>query len=675
MSPIDRLSRWRLQVIAARVLGVMCWSLAVALVVLLVGRLAGASTVWPALGVAALTATALLHPLRRRLDPRALALWLERQVPALRYALVTRLDTPDGPFLPTLDAAIAEVPFEALTRRTLWRPLLPAAATAAVLVAGLLVVPLRGGGAGASSTVGTTAIARTTARSRDALSSYRVTVTAPAYSGQPAVILDQPARVPAIVGSRLQISGPGGSAPVVVAMGAESLLVDSTAGNGWRVETSVGESPVPITLTSGARERTLLVEPVADSLPAVTLRTPARDSVLRTGVGSVALAAEWRDDFGVRDSWFDVVISSGEGESFTFRTLVVGRVMAGSRRSGSSGARLSLDSLKLAPGDLVSIRAVARDAGPPRRGMGTSDTRTLRIARAGEYDSVAVEGAPPPDPLKGLFSQRLIIQQTEALIRRMGRIDAATLQAESRRIGRDQGALRRQVGDIVFQRLEDTGGGGEHSHDDGHDHGGMTPEQLLKEASEATSHTGEALDFAGGESPVVAINRPLLEAYNAMWDAGTSLNIGEPRRALPHMYVALAAIQRARAAERVYLRGRPRDIIVDIAKVRLAGTLKDLGPDRRTPRDDRTTVERQRLARFDAAVALLPQAPDRALTALLLLRAELLGTADGAAAALAEAVDALRGPVDATNALLAARRALDGRRRPTSSVQGWSVLP
>jgi hypothetical protein len=203
----------------------------------------------------------------------------------------------------------------------------------------------------------------------------------------------------------------------------------------------------------------------------------------------------------------------------------------------------------------------------------------------------------------------------------------------------------------------------------------MTPEQLLKEASEATSHTGEALDFAGGESPVVAINRPLLEAYNAMWDAGTSLNIGEPRRALPHMYVALAAIQRARAAERVYLRGRPRDIIVDIAKVRLAGTLKDLGPDRRTPRDDRTTVERQRLARFDAAVALLPQAPDRALTALLLLRAELLGTADGAAAALAEAVDALRGPVDATNALLAARRALDGRRRPTSSVQGWSVLP
>jgi hypothetical protein len=675
MSPIERLSRWRLQVIAARVLGVLCWSLAVALMVLLVGRLVGASTIWPALGAAALTAALLLHPLRQRLDRRALALWLERQVPALRYALVTRLDTPDGPFTTTLDAAIAEVPFEALTRRTLWRPLLPAAGATAALVAGLIVVPLRGGGAAASNTVGSAGIARTGPQSRDALSSYRVIVTAPAYTGRPAVILEQPARVPAIVDSRLQIDGPGGSAPVVVAIGAESLLVDSTSGDGWQVVTDVGELPVPITLTSGARERTLLVEPVADSLPVVTLRTPARDTVLRTGAGSVTLAAEWRDDFGVRDSWFDVVISSGEGESFTFRTLVVGRALSASRRSGTSGARLSLDSLKLAPGDLVSIRAVARDAGPPRRGMGTSDTRTLRIARAGEYDSVAVEGAPPPDPLKGLFSQRLLIQQTEALIRRMGRIDAATLQAESRRIGRDQGALRRQVGDIVFQRLEDTGGGGEHSHDDGHDHGAMTPEQLLKEASEATSHTGEALDFAGGESPVVAINRPLLEAYNAMWDAGTSLNIGEPRRALPHMYVALAAIQRARAAERVYLRGRPRDIIVDIAKVRLAGTLKDLGPDRRTPRDDRTTVERQRLARFDAAVALLPQSPDRALTALLLLRAELLGTADGAAAALAEAVDALRGPVDATNALLAARRALDGSRRPTSSVQGWSVLP
>ena len=32
--------------------------------------------------------------------------------------------------------------------------------------------------------------------------------------------------------------------------------------------------------------------------------------------------------------------------------------------------------------------------------MGVSETRALRMARAGEYDSIAVEAAPPPDPDK-----------------------------------------------------------------------------------------------------------------------------------------------------------------------------------------------------------------------------------------------------------------------------------
>ena len=86
------------------------------------------------------------------------------------------------------------------------------------------------------------------------------------------------------------------------------------------------------------------------------------------------------------------------------------------------------------------------------------------------------------------------------------------------------------MGDLIFSRLEDPGGGSEHSHDDGHDHGALTPEELLREADEATAPSAEPLDFAGGESPVVAINRPLLEAYNAMWSAGRELGVGADSR-------------------------------------------------------------------------------------------------------------------------------------------------
>jgi hypothetical protein len=674
MSPVERLQRWRTEVVVARTARACVWgSAAGVLTAMLLGFTNQAATP-VALGVATCVVVALLRPWRAWIDLQSLALWLEREVPALRYALVTRLESATGPFTDALDVGIAAVPFERVTRPRLWRPLLPAVgALASLLLASVFVDRV------ASSTGRTTSGREATAPRRaprviDALARYTVTVAPPAYTGRREAVIESPARVAAIAGSRVEIRGVVGDSAVKALIGSRPMAVDTIRGV-WRSQTAVGESPVLVTLVSGSRQRTLLIEPVADSLPRVTLKTPARDTVLRAATGTVSLTADWYDDFGLRDGWFDVVISSGEGESFTFRTLTLSRVSLGGRRSGAASTGLSLDSLSLTPGDLVSIRAVARDAGPAARGIAASDTRTLRIARPGEYDSVAVDGAPPPDPLKGLLSQRLLIQLTESLIKRSARIDRATMLVESRRIGRDQAALRRQVGNIVFQRLEDLGEAGEHSHDDGHDHGAMTPEQLLAEAREATSHSGEALDFAGGESPVVAINRPLLEAYNAMWDAGTSLSIGEPRAALPHMLAALAAIQRARAADRVYLRGRPKDIIVDIAKVRLAGTLKDLGPDRRTPRDDRTSVERERLARFDAAVTLFTRDADRALSMLLLLRAELLETSSSAAAALAEAVDAIRGPTDATRALLAARRALGGERRAPSAVGAWSVVP
>ncbi|MBI3792223.1 MAG: hypothetical protein HY275_15270, partial [Gemmatimonadetes bacterium] len=59
-------------------------------------------------------------PLR---DARAAALWVERQAPELRYALVTRLDPAGAPVRDVLDRAIARVAFEGPARRAAWTPL------------------------------------------------------------------------------------------------------------------------------------------------------------------------------------------------------------------------------------------------------------------------------------------------------------------------------------------------------------------------------------------------------------------------------------------------------------------------------------------------------------------------------------------------------------------------
>jgi hypothetical protein len=389
------------------------------------------------------------------------------------------------------------------------------------------------------------------------------------------------------------------------------------------------------------------------------------------------------DDFGVASAAFEYIVSSGEGERFTFRSGTLGGRRGGGSADVALRATLSLEALSLAPGDVLHLRAVARDAndvtGP---GVGSSDSRTIRIARVGEYDSVAVDPAPPAEADKSILSQRMLINLTEALVKRSRSMARPQVAAEAQRIGRDQARLRRQVSDIIFARLGD-GASGEHFHGDGHSHaegessvdGPLTPEQLLKAAEAATQISGEATDFGHDETPVVAINRPLLEAYNAMWDAGRELGSGEPKRALPAMYAALAAIQRARAAERLYLRGAPAPVVVDLTKVRLQG--KDKGdPGRRTPRSTLDEGRRQALQRFAQAIELL--VPDagrtRGIDSLLVLRLDVAAYDAAAAGALEGAIDALRAGRDATQSLIQARRLIDRNFVARDSLGGWGTV-
>src|SRR5690606_12049400 len=151
------------------------------------------------------------------------------------------------------------------------------------------------------------------------------------------------------------------------------------------------------------------------------------------------------------------------------------------------------------------------------------------------------------------------------------------------------------------------------------------------------------------------INKPLLEAYNHMWDATRALEVGEPGQAIPPMRLALEALQRARTAERIYLRGRPPAVVVDVASARLAG--KERGDDGvRHPRAPLDAAAAARLRRLDAALLLYRRDATAAGDSLQLLRADALRSAPPLAAALGEAVDALRAGRDATEPLARARR-------------------
>jgi len=609
------------------------------------------------------------------LREESVALWLEERLPELRYSLVTLLE-PVGASAAALERVVAgtrwRTPIERAVVRAVGLPLVLLAL--ALLVARALPA---GSARRAFAPVSGDVLARPPARARhaSALEAIVARVTPPAYSGLASVTIEQPTTITALVGSRLVIEGRRTDAAVTARADSQPMPV-ATDDDRWRSTLTMPARPVALRFADGIRERWVVLDPRADSVPVVTLTDPARDSVLRTRAGRIAITAEVHDDIGLAEGWLELIISSGDGEQFHFRTLTLGRTRSGGARSLTLRRMLSLDSLRLQAGDVLHLRAMASDrnsaTGP---GIGSSDTRTLRVPRVGEGDSVAMEGAPPPAADSSLLSQRMVVLLTETLVKKRRAMAREPFVNESRRIAVDQARLRRRVADVIFARLGSAGPGEEQGGAQEERRSGMTPEQLLQAAEAATSAaTDKALDFAVDESPVVTTNRPLLEAYEAMWDASRSLEIGEPERALPPMHRALEAIERARQAERLYLRGRPPVVVVDIAKARLSGSREGASASARTPRPADSPSAR-RLHRLARAFALLTSRQEAqrgaAIDSLLLLRVDALAESPTLAASLATAIDALRAGRDATEALASARRALGEAPAVTSGLSSW----
>jgi hypothetical protein len=616
---------------------------------------------------------------RRRVDAVQAALWIEEQRGGrAEFALVTcveALQSTDAPPVSvalvtaaqrTLDAVNTGAALRAHERRQ-W---LGAGAFAMLAALLLLLAPSVQSETGSQNAVGTPA--RPGSATAAPLSRWQGRVIPPAYTALPPVTFGDVSTVQALSGSRVELTGDGAPPQVWqlrLADSSQTALGATAASDGWRLVVVATDSVGTMRVERGGRARLLVIEGHADSIPQVTLEAPARDSVFREARGRLPLAASLRDDIGLTTGRFELLVSSGEGERFTVRTVLLGAAnwsTSAHTRTATLRATLDLAALALQPGDVVHVRAIARDGHPSAtREFGSSETRAFRVARPSEYDSVAVEPAPPPEVDKSLLSQRMLLMLTEKLDRQRPRLARTDVLRESGRLARDQARLRQAVGDVVFQRLSGEPSG-EHSHfaGDGHDHG--VDVQGGKLALSGTNAGGVLEE--GNDSPVIAINQPLLEAYNAMWDAGRALEQGDPHAAIPPMRRALDAIERSRAASRIYLRGRPPQVIVDIDKARLTG--KDTG--HTSPRTARAALPQrlaQRDARLVAAAVLATRDWPAARDSLTLLRVESLADAPAFAAALAGIIDMPNG-TDASAAFTAARRVLGTVVRTTPSA--WS---
>lgn len=618
---------------------------------------------------------------RHQITTQRAALWIEEQIP-LHYGMVTlverhapRSGEPSATVARELDAGFEAV-LSALNRdsrtqgdvrarihkeiaqsaRRLWRaPAVTGAVLLGALLAAAFLLALRTPGTHGKG-ITAPSLLRGAAAVIPVTPSWRVAVFPPAYTGRPTSTVGDVDLVEGIEGSTIRVQ----------------------YGDSLRV-LSMPERPTTVDVVFGTTRRVFALVPQPDSLPAVSLLSPQADSVYRDSAGRVVLSARATDDFGLASMVFDVIVTSGEGERYDARRLSLGaRTLRGARNAEQVFA-LPFTELSLRAGDIVHVRAVAYDRNPRAgRAPGVSETRSFRIARASEYDSVAVEGAPPPPVDSSLMSQRMLLLLTERLQRQRPRLEQPALVRESRKLALDQARLRRAVSAVVFQRFGSEAEA-EHVHyeGDGHEHGvAVVGGRLVESSTEAARAGGDA------DAAIIAVNRPLLEAYNAMWDAGRELELAEPRNAIPHMQRALEAIQRARAAERLYLRGRVRPVVVDLARVRLAG--RDTGQSsRRTAATGEETVR----ARLDARVSQAAERyaadhqPELLRDTLFVLRVEMLSVAPDAASVLGELLRVLRAPGssssvrgdEVTDRLVQARRALLPPAAYRGPVSAWSI--
>jgi hypothetical protein len=649
MTPFEAVRRTQRMLGAAALTQAFAWGLAAALaVVAATSFLQNDPAPYEpvALMVGSAVAAVILWRTRHFASTDRVALWIEERIPELHYSLVTALEQGDSPFTEGMERAVAQQKFGRVTLAALRRGWI---AAAAALIAALLLLYVspspafgRGGRSSPFGRFGATSSVPTVSR----LDDIQALVTSPPYAGGRTVTLDDPSSIAALTGSGIAIRGKG-SASGLSAFSTSPARISGVDG-GWVALLVMPAKPAALTLKDRNYERTIVLDPRADAPPTIALTSPLRDTTLRASRLVVNLNATVSDDIGLDAGHFEYLITTGSGEIFKARTITTPIVHFNGSRNGSLNATLDLASLKLGEGDILSMRAIAQDgntlSGP---GIATSDTRTIRIARAGEYDSLAIEAAAPQPIDSSATSQRMLIVMTEQLVRDQPKLTRQDLVKRSTEIGDLEERIRRRVHEILTEN----------------------PEEIVAEKPGDSAATIEQMEAP--EEITGTKNPDLVTAYNALWQAVRSLQIAEPAPALPPMRVALKALDRARIANRLYLRGTPPKIVVNLERVRLTGKEKG-NNNTRSPRSFADSVRVRLSARFSAVLNLIEKQPARAITELALMRVEALPTLPEFAAALGEATDAIRAGHDATMPLLRARRALDGPPQVTPGLPAWS---
>ena len=417
-----------------------------------------------------------------------------------------------------------------------------------------------------------------------AIESIEITVTAPSYAAQAPQTLRNPARIDALIGSRIRLR---------VRASADSLVVQTLRGTRTIAPSSAELFTVDIpadedgfvTLApraEGGREgphRLVGISVRNDQVPRVRIAAPGRDLFVKDSRRSIDLGIEAEDDIGLASLRLRYTKVSGSGERFTFSEGEVPlNITRTSQRAWKATGVFRLDSLGLAPGDMVVYRAITTDhrpGAPPQE----SDSFIAEIIAPG---SEAASGfSIDPDQQRYAVSQQMVILKTERLIARRATIPPDSANSIAQEIAAEQRKVRAE---FVFMM------GGEMA--DAPD-----PDASMTDLNEEAEAEGEG-DIAAGRLANQG-RMALTRAIRYMSRAVTTLTSMDLAEALKSEKTALAQLEQAFSRTRIILRALSERERLDMTR-RLSGALTDARSDRRVtvtpPPDARGAALRRVLA-------------------------------------------------------------------------------
>jgi hypothetical protein len=420
------------------------------------------------------------------------------------------------------------------------------------------------------------------------LSSARVVVIPPAYTGLPARTI-QGLDVEAEEGSQLQwmLQFDRAVGDVRLELDDESVIVAKASSQrqfnlqmpaqndgiyrlSWQDESGPRRSPYQ-------RIRVL-----RDQAPLLEVIAPERSpsSIPPQGPDQVMFSLRASDDFAIGGARILATVAKGEGEGVKFRDV---ELPFDSRVSNESILQLDknwiLGELDMIPGDELYFRAVVEDNRQPEPNRSQTAMWMVRWESDEEAQGISIEGIAVDLVPEYFRSQRQIIIDTEKLIAEADQISRTEGSDRSRGLAFDQKALRLRYGQFLGEEYStDIGYSGEqlaamiaqvrdeeHADESYAEHLEHEHEHEEEEDAPASATVESLPDFMSSfvhthDSSLQATlfdektKETLKAALAAMWDAELELHLSRPGEALPHEYKALKLIKQVQQANRIYVR-------------------------------------------------------------------------------------------------------------------------